>query len=68
VENAEKNFVNHLTDDPSDAAKWGEYAQFCLRYGLKIKAEQCLYKQIECEGGRLTTEMRIFLAALLVQR
>ena len=34
LENAEKNFVNHLVDYPTDAKKWGEFAQFSLRYGL----------------------------------
>lgn len=39
IENAERNFVNHLVDEPNDARKWEEFAQFCLRYGLQIKAE-----------------------------
>ena len=34
LENAEKNFVNHLIDHPQDANKWGEFAQFALRNGL----------------------------------
>ena len=67
VENAERNFVNHLVDYPNDAEKWEEFAQFCLRYGLQIKAEQCLYKVIECTG-RMDIDMRVFLASLMVQR
>lgn len=39
IENAEKNFVNHLVDEPNDGEKWEEFAQFCLRYDLQIKAE-----------------------------
>ena len=39
IENAERNYVNHLVDHPNDGAKWEEFAQFCLRYGLQIKAE-----------------------------
>ena len=65
VENAERNFVNHLVDYPNDAEKWEEFAQFCLRYGLQIKAEQCLYKVIECTG-RMDIDMRVFLASLMV--
>ena len=68
VETAEKNFVNNLVDSPDDTEKWGEFAQFCLRYGMQIKAEQCLYKKIECSGGEMDVDMRLFLAALLVQR
>ena len=34
VENAERNFVNHLVENPHDEKKWEEFAQFCLRYGL----------------------------------
>lgn len=55
-------------DAPADGEKWEEFAQFCLRYGLQIKAEQCLYKTIECRGGVMDIEMRLFLAALMVQR
>ena len=68
VENAEKNFVNHLIDHPQDGKKWGEFAQFALRYGLQIKAEQCVFKQIECNGGEMDTDCRIFLGALMLQR
>lgn len=68
IENAEKNFVNHLVDEPTDATKWEEFAQFCLRYDLQIKAEQCVYKTIECKGGQMDNETRLFIAALLVQR
>ena len=68
IENAERNYVNHLVDHPNDGAKWEEFAQFCLRYGLQIKAEQCLYKMIDCNGGYMDHEMRLFLASLMVQR
>lgn len=68
LESAEKNFVNHLVDHPTDGKKWGEFAQFALRYGLQIKAEQCLFKQIECDGGQMDTDCRIFLGALMLQR
>lgn len=68
IENAEKNFVNHLVDHPDDSQKYEEFAQFCLRYGLQIKAEQCLYKTIECYGGVMDLDMRMFLASLMVQR
>lgn len=68
IENAERNFVNHLVDNPGDAEKWEEFAQFCLRYGLQIKAEQCLYKMIDCNGGHIDIDMRLFLASLMVQR
>lgn len=60
--------MNQLVDAPADGEKWEEFAQFCLRYGLQIKAEQCLYKTIECRGGEMDIEMRLFLAALMVQR
>ena len=60
--------MNHLVDEPNDTTKWEEFAQFCLRYGLQIKAEQCLYKTIECGGGDMDVDMRLFLAALMVQR
>ena len=68
LESAEKNFVNHLVDHPTDGKKWGEFAQFALRYGLQIKAEQCLFKQIECDGGQIDTDCRITLGALMLQR
>ena len=68
IENAERNFVNQLVDNPNSADKWEEFAQFCLRYGLQIKAEQCLYKMIECQGGDMDPDMRLFLASLMVQR
>ena len=48
VANAEKHYVNHLIDFPADADKWGEYAQFALKHGLQIKAEQCINRQIDC--------------------
>lgn len=34
VETAEKYYVNHLVDNPDDSEKWGEFAQFCLRYNM----------------------------------
>jgi len=48
IENAEKNFVNTLVDEPNNSKIWESFTQFCLRYNLQIKAEQCLYKTIEC--------------------
>ena len=51
IENAEKNFVNTLVDEPNNSKIWESFTQFCLRYNLQIKAEQCLYKTIECQGG-----------------
>ena len=68
VENAEKNYINHLIEHPNDGKKWGEFAQFSLRYGLQIKAEQCIHKQIACNGGTIDTDTRIFLGALMLQR
>merc|ERR1712060_356542 len=62
------NFVNHLVEHPTDADQWEKFAQFCLRYDLQIKAEQCVYKTIECRGGEMDMDMRLFLAALMVQR
>jgi len=68
LQRSERHYINYLVDHPNDGSKWAEYAQFCLRYGLQIKAEQCLLRQINCEGGDITTDMRICLASLLVQR
>lgn len=34
IANAEKNFVNQLVDEPNDANKWKEFAEFCLQYGM----------------------------------
>jgi hypothetical protein len=48
IDNAEKNFVNTLVDEPNNSKIWESFTQFCLRYNLQIKAEQCLYKTIEC--------------------
>ena len=47
LENAEKNYINQLIENPTDSKKWGEFAQFSLRYGLQSKAEQCIFRQIE---------------------
>ena len=54
VQNTEKNFVNQLVIAPHDAKKWGQYAQFCLRNDMQLKAEQCLQKQIVLQGGELS--------------
>jgi hypothetical protein len=42
VANAEKNYVNQLILGPNDAKKWSDYANFCLRNDLQLKAEECL--------------------------
>ena len=65
-ETAERNYVNQLVDSPNDAQKWEDFAQFCLKNGMQIKGEQCLYKTIECRGGEIDVETRLFLAALMV--
>ena len=44
IENAEKNHVNQLILNPDDAKKWGEYANFCLRNDMQLKAEECLVR------------------------
>lgn len=44
VQNAEKNFVNQLVLDPTNEKKWGEFAYFCLKHDLQLKAEECLYR------------------------
>ena len=34
IDNAEKNFVNTLVDEPNNSKIWESFTQFCLRYNL----------------------------------
>ena len=46
VENAEREYVNVLLDDDSNAEKWYEFALFSLKFQMQAKAEQYLDKVI----------------------
>jgi hypothetical protein len=39
VENTEREFVNMLIANPTDADKWYEFALFSLKFGMQAKAE-----------------------------
>lgn len=47
---------------------WYDYAQFALRNNMQIKAEQFLTRVCKLDETRLDTDMRIMLAALMIQR
>jgi tetratricopeptide (TPR) repeat protein len=68
IKNAEKQFVNYLVEFPRDCDMWSNYAQFALRHGMQIKAEQFIKKVCLLDETKLNTEMRLILAALYIQR
>jgi hypothetical protein len=47
---------------------WYKYALFALRNNMQIKAEQFLRKVYTIDQSRLDTDMRLMLAALMIQR
>lgn len=66
--NAEKHYVNQLILSPEDAAKWGDYANFCLRNDMQLKAEECLQRQLHLRKNAWTVQDRILMGALKMQR
>jgi tetratricopeptide (TPR) repeat protein len=64
IPQAEKQYVNYLILHPDEADMWYDYAQFALRNGMQIKAEQFLRKACEIEPERLDTDMNLVFAAL----
>ncbi len=67
MESTEREYVNQLVANKTDADKWYEFALFSLKYKMQAKAEQYLDCAVALQGG-MTPEMHIMYAALMLQR